>query len=189
MSEIDQRYLDHKAEQRFAQLDYDGNGFIEWSDYQSEALDVLRHFSTGEDSARGQAVIRAYREKWDDLVTAVDTDGDGRISLEEYKAHTTDANYRSTRANHLNRAIGNAIMDLADSDGDGRISLEEFRKFPTPARAGAERAAEAFQRLDTDGDGYVSREEVHEIMEHYLSSSDHTDLGNQIFGNIAPLSV
>jgi Ca2+-binding EF-hand superfamily protein len=184
VSKTNQQYLDRKTEARFAQLDHDGNGFIEWHDYLSEAQSVLQCFGVEEHSTKGQAVLQAYRNKWADLAAAADTNGDGQVSLEEFTVHMADPNYCAAQAEQLNRAIGEAIMELADRDGDGRISFDEFRRFPTPARAGEALASQAFHRLDRDGDGFVSKEEVHTLMEHYLSSSDQTALGNQVFGQI-----
>lgn len=185
MSGVDQQLLNRKTQERFAWLDTDGNGFIEWNDYLSEAQEVLHRFDVQKDSAQGRAVIDAYHQKWNDLVAAADTDGDGRVSLEEFTVHMTDPHYCSTKADQLNRAIGTAIMDMADSDEDGKISREEFLRFPTPARAGAEQAAVAFQQIDTDGDGFLSKEEVHQLMGQYLRSADPTAAGNQVFGNLS----
>ena len=185
MSERDQQLLTRKAEERFAWLDVDGNGFIEWDDYLGEAQEVLRRFDVAEDSPQGRAVLNAYQQKWSDLVAAADTNGDGRVSLEEFTAYMSDPHYCGTKADQLNRAIGTAIMDIAESDGDGKISLEEFLRFPTPARAGEELATVAFQRADTDGDGFLSKEEVHQLMGQYLSSADPTAAGNRVFGSLS----
>jgi len=92
----------------------------------------------------------------------LDSDGDGSISFEEFKA--SDGEH----------------FDNADTDGDGVLSLEEFmasgpRRGERPAgrdisdeRAAeiearmAERAAEQFAQIDANGDNLLSQLEMQE---------------------------
>ena len=74
-----------------------------------------------------------------------DTDGDGAVSRDEIQAALNDET--SKRAE---RMVG--AFDEMDSDGNGVVTREEM-------------ADGAFSRLDTDGDGYVTEEEARAMHE------------------------
>lgn len=90
------------------------------------------------------------------MLKHLDADGDGMITLDEF------------------RAAGDAAFARLDADGDGRISADEFAA-AREARAGKwqgrhaegreaghrrqHMAQRGFARMDADGDGYVTRAE------------------------------
>lgn len=90
-----------------------------------------------------QAEIDAFRAG---QAAAIDTDGDGLLSVEEIaamhiRAATTRANDHATR-----------MIERQDSDGDGKLSVAEMSVRPMPARM--------FEMLDADGDGAITEAEV-----------------------------
>ncbi|WP_299308933.1 EF-hand domain-containing protein [uncultured Croceicoccus sp.] len=99
----------------FDGLDADGNGFISSAEY-----------------AQG----------WSRTFEAMDSDGDGTLTVEELDAARTAIGRLSTLSSER-------LIELADQDNTGTLTLAEY--------VGA--ANTNFQRRDLDGDGHISREE------------------------------
>jgi hypothetical protein len=78
--------------------------------------------------------------------SALDTDGDGAVSLAEAEAGAPGF------ARNFSRF---------DADGDGLVTREEMRNAREAGRAQAQaRAEERWRAADTNGDGLLSREEA-----------------------------
>jgi len=123
--------------------------------------------------AADEPAAAAPGERW----AALDTDGDGAVSLAEAEAGApgfaknfsrfdADGDGRVTRdemrnAREAGRAQAQARAEErwqgADVNGDGFIDLAE-------AQTGMPRAAENFGRIDADGNGLLSREEMRGAM-------------------------
>ena len=88
-----------------------------------------------------------------------DADGDGTITLQEFKAG------------------GDEMFARLDADGDGRLSADELaaahswrhpgrgergNEAPRDGKPAGQRGQRGFQRMDADGDGFVGREEFDE---------------------------
>ncbi|MBU1228410.1 MAG: hypothetical protein KKA55_00550 [Proteobacteria bacterium] len=82
---------------------------------------------------------------------ALDTDKNGRLTLDEVLAH---AKKQSAR-------VAPFRISDADLDGDGRLSAEEQRKAGIQGLEGF--GAVDLKELDVHGDGYVSREDLDEF--------------------------
>ncbi len=81
------------------------------------------------------------------IINAMDEDGDGLVSAEEFTLR--------------GRGPGLKLLERADSNGDGRISRAEHDAVRVE-RAGriAKWADDMFVELDADGDGYVTAAEA-----------------------------
>ena len=95
--------------------------------------------------------------KW--VFQKFDTNRDGKVSLEEYKA----------AARALDRAIGEAeavkAFRVMDIDGDGFIDLNEFMEmFNGEGRIKETEIKNAFQVFDLNGDGKISAEELSHVL-------------------------
>lgn len=93
------------------------------------------------DDAAGQAAV----ETTGSYLQRMDSDGDGRISLDEYQAWM---------------GYGFARMDR---NGDGVLSADELpggRGKPITHAAHVAQIAQRFARQDADGDGYLSAREL-----------------------------
>lgn len=103
----------------------------------------------------------AEEMKW--VFEKFDTNKDGKISLEEYKA----------AARAFDRAIGDTeavnAFKVMDTDGDGFIDFKEFMKMFIGGDNGEGRVKEteiknAFQVFDMNGDGKISAEELCQVL-------------------------
>ncbi|EYU37682.1 hypothetical protein ABFS82_02G034100 [Erythranthe guttata] len=89
-----------------------------------------------------------------------DSNKDGKISPEEYKAVLKALG----KGNLLTKEVQN-IFEVADLDGDGFIDFNEFVE--VQRKGGGVKAADlqrAFQAFDKDNDGKITVEEVHELL-------------------------
>jgi len=99
------------------------------------------------------------------VMSGIDTDGDGRISKDEYIAYRDQEFARFDRngdgllgpvdfprASSYRRALGtlDERINAADKNGDGMLSREELHDAPTIA----------FDKADTSKNGYLSSTEI-----------------------------
>jgi len=83
-------------------------------------------------------------------VRAMDTDGDGLISFEEFELPE--------------KRRGADRLEAADTDGDGNISRAEMEaQLAEHVAADTERAEERFDRADINDDGFVTPEERKQV--------------------------
>ncbi|XP_022869702.1 calmodulin-like protein 1 [Olea europaea var. sylvestris] len=99
-------------------------------------------------------------EEMKQVFNKFDTNKDGKISQEEYKA--------------ILKAIGNGnlltkevqkIFEVADLDGDGFIDFNEFEE--AQKKGGGVKTVDlqsAFRTFDKDGDGKITVEEIYELL-------------------------
>jgi Ca2+-binding EF-hand superfamily protein len=86
-------------------------------------------------------------------ITETDTDGDGFISAEEASAAFNSQVPAEMLEAMKERGMpdpGETFVKNLDADGDGKISPDEFEQ-PT---------VESFQRMDSDSDGFATQEEA-----------------------------
>jgi Ca2+-binding EF-hand superfamily protein len=169
-----------KLHARFDQLDIDGDGFLQASDYQTLGR-LLADRLNSSDSER-EAIYAGYGEHWRQLHTHADVDHDGRVSRNEYVAAMAAA---AGDPELLDRAVlqtARAIMAAADADDDGYLDFADYERLAELMRI--RRPAESFRILDADGDGRVSQEELVAAIRDFYTSDDPTAAGSFVFGYI-----
>lgn len=108
--------------------------------------------------------IPVYQPDMDELKRVFDrfdSNGDGKISPDEYKAFLRSLG----KSKFLTREV-QKIFEVADSDGDGSIDFTEFVE--VQRKEGGSRSRDlqnAFQVFDRDGDGKICAEEVFELLQ------------------------
>lgn len=103
----------------------------------SGPLSYLETFDGNADGSLQQAEVDQFRT---DRLAKFDSDGDGKLTLEEYQALWLDA---------MRERMVDAFQRL-DDDGDAVVTREEF----------VEPFAQLVQRLDQNADGTVTQDEM-----------------------------
>ena len=78
-------FLERKLVRRFQTFDFDGDGQIERSDFETSAGRVADEFGHSADSPARQRLLELSLGLWDHLVSVADSDREGTIGLDEYK--------------------------------------------------------------------------------------------------------
>ncbi|MFE3602017.1 oxygenase MpaB family protein [Streptomyces sp. NPDC059142] len=108
------------AEEFFTEvLDQTGNGYLDWPDLAAMARELSTRLDL--DEPEETRLYQAFADWWRELQTALDTDGDGRVSQEEYAAATP-----SLAGPALIR-VAEVLFDVTDANGDGTIDTDEYR--------------------------------------------------------------
>ncbi|MFF4951448.1 oxygenase MpaB family protein [Streptomyces chattanoogensis] len=102
-----------------AVLDQTGDGYLDWPDLAAMARELSSRLDL--DEPEETRLYSAYAEWWKELQADLDTDGDGRISEEEYAAAVP-----SLAGPALIR-VAEVLFDVTDADGDGAIDADEYR--------------------------------------------------------------
>ncbi|OII60210.1 calcium-binding protein [Streptomyces sp. CC53] len=108
------------AEEFFRQvLDQTGDGHLDWPDLAAMARELSTRLDL--DEPEETRLYDAFAAWWRELQAALDTDGDGRVSAEEYAAAVP-----SLAGPALIR-VAEVLFDVTDKDGSGTIDADEYR--------------------------------------------------------------
>ncbi|GFM98353.1 hypothetical protein Sfulv_31640 [Streptomyces fulvorobeus] len=100
-------------------LDQTGDGYLDWPDLAAMARELCSRLDL--DEPEETRLYDAFAAWWRELQAALDTDGDGRVSEEEYAAATP-----SLAGPALIR-VAEVLFGVTDADGDQFIDAEEYR--------------------------------------------------------------
>jgi uncharacterized protein (DUF2236 family) len=100
-------------------LDQTGDGYLDWPDLAAMAREIATRLDLGEQGE--QRLYEAYAGWWRELLAALDTDGNGRITRQEYAAAAPSL------AGPALIKVAEVLFDAADTDGDQTISATEHR--------------------------------------------------------------
>ncbi|MEU0522314.1 EF-hand domain-containing protein [Streptomyces niveus] len=105
----------------FSLLDTNGNGVLDAEDFELLGSRVVAVAPWADDAAR-DAMVGASRRYWRTLVTELDANGDGRISLQEFTACVlTPERFEATIDE-----FAEALAALGAPDGDGLVTRPAF---------------------------------------------------------------
>ncbi|HWU10106.1 MAG TPA: oxygenase MpaB family protein [Streptomyces sp.] len=100
-------------------LDQTGDGYLDWPDLAAMAREICSRLDL--DEPEETRLYDAYAAWWRELQTALDSDGDGRVSREEYAAAAP------AMAGPALIRVAEVLFDVTDADGDQHIDAEEYR--------------------------------------------------------------
>lgn len=120
-------------------LDQTGDGYLDWPDLAAMARELSSRLDL--DEPEETKLYNAYADWWRELQSGLDTDGDGRISAQEY------ATAVPSLAGPALIRVAEVLFDVTDEDGDQSIDADEYQAlFRT-----------AFHRDTTGSDGTYTR--------------------------------
>ncbi|MEU6636477.1 oxygenase MpaB family protein [Streptomyces rochei] len=100
-------------------LDQTGDGLLDWPDLAAMARELSTRLDL--DEPEETRLYDAFAAWWRELQAALDTDGDGRVSAEEYAAAVP-----SLAGPALIR-VAEVLFEATDRDGSGTIDAVEYR--------------------------------------------------------------
>jgi Ca2+-binding EF-hand superfamily protein len=177
-NELNQR----KLTKRFELMDADGNGYLQRNDYEALGRRLVLGFAESPESAKGRAVIDSYVAFWDEFISRIDTDGDGRVGRDEFinwvEHNVVDGDaFDSAYRPHLT-----AVVDLCDINDDGTVDRGEFTRLLELYGVSPDDASQSFDRIDTDDDGSLTVDEMIEAGRDFYLSSETGTSGDALFG-------
>lgn len=166
---------------RFRILDSDGNGYLDESDFDRLAAEVLSAMGEPRETAKGQAVLTGHRRFWAGLRAALDADGDGRVSREEYLARLGDpGDAEQTVADYAT-----SVAALVDRDDDGYVERDDFLTCMTASGFPRANSAAVFEELDESGAGRITTDHwAAAIVDWYRS--ERTDIPGHVLVTPTP---
>ncbi|MFJ1704745.1 EF-hand domain-containing protein [Kitasatospora sp. NPDC088346] len=167
---------ERKLRQHFELFDFDGNGFIERSDIEA-FVERITEAAGAEGTPQGLRLREEGDRLWRHLQRTLDTDGDQRISRDEFVG-AADLGVVLAMAVEL----GAASFEVTDTDRDGRISLQEWIGMDRKLGVSRADSLHGFRLLDLDGDGFVTRAEYLRGVEEFYRSDDPQAPGSWAFG-------
>ncbi|MDH6577367.1 oxygenase MpaB family protein [Kitasatospora sp. MAP5-34] len=161
-------------------LDQTGEGYIDANDLQAMAQNVCWQLELTDG---GEAeVYAAFATWWEQLRTTMDTDGDGRVSREEFVTATVAHCDRDPA--YLERGLQvavRAVFRAADTDGNGFLDADEYRVL-FGSRVHPAELSHGFRQLDLDGDGWVTEEEFVRGFTEFFTARSGLAAGSQLLG-------
>jgi Ca2+-binding EF-hand superfamily protein len=179
-------FLERKLVRRFQTFDFDGDGQIERSDFETSAGRVADEFGHSADSPARQRLLELSLGLWDHLVSVADSDREGTIGLDEYKKAfangllETEASFEQGY-----RPFLDALMVVIDTDGNGMLDVDEYVGWTGALmRLPEADAREIHRRLDTDGDGFVTTQELLQAIHDYYFDDNPDGVGSWLLGRL-----
>ncbi|MEV4363212.1 oxygenase MpaB family protein [Nonomuraea sp. NPDC049625] len=120
-------------------LDQTGDGYLTWPDLAAMARELATRLDLDEQDE--ERLYNAYATWWRELQTNLDTDGDGRVTRQEYAASAV-----SLPGSGLIK-VADVLFDVTDGDDDQAIDAQEFQSlFRTAFHRDLAGGADAYSR-------------------------------------------
>ncbi|MER7537593.1 EF-hand domain-containing protein [Streptomyces sp. NPDC097704] len=115
-----------RVELVFSLFDANGNGVLDSGDFDLMTERVLKA-AVASDTGAKEAIRAAFRRYWTTLATELDANGDGVITVDEFRPFVLDPE----RFGPTISEFATALSALGDPDGDGLIERPLFLSLMT----------------------------------------------------------
>jgi len=171
-----------KLTKLFNYRDITKNGFLEKDDYDVDFKAILRDHPLQPGSTEYEKLRSNVEGQWNNLREQMDTNGDGKVSLDEWLDYH-DIVLSDNRYDEVFNKQHEEIFRSEDADGDGKLDIKMFlNKRLTPDMDDQEIAKLKFM-VDPDGDGYMEIKHFLGLVREFFLSNDPDAIGNWFFGN------
>ncbi|MGR9051797.1 MAG: EF-hand domain-containing protein [Gammaproteobacteria bacterium] len=185
-----QDFLDRKIDVCFTHGDQNGNGVLEPADALALAARIVTYIGEPMGSVKAQSLFKSFENFWIHMSARMDTDGDGKISPEEWRKGMRKAFAEDPKGYKAGfRPLAEALFNICDRDDNGRVSPQEFALFHKAFGTSPANSKIAFDKLDSNGDGVLSVDELLVAWQEYYTSTDPNAGGNWLFGDVWDESV
>ncbi|MGH3737080.1 MAG: EF-hand domain-containing protein [Micromonosporaceae bacterium] len=175
---------DRKLKRRFELMDANHDGVLERGDYEALAQHLIQGLGTPPDTPKARAVVETYTRFWDNYISRMDADGDGKVTKQEY----IEAIDRQTLdPDAFDRAFQphfQAVARLCDTDDDGNVDRDEFTRMMRVHGVSDQDASVSFDQIDQDHDGKLSVDELVNAARNYYISDEPNVPGSSFFGRL-----
>jgi len=188
-----------KLTRHFQFQDSNDDGFVEEADWEQCAKNLAALRGWGPDSAEYKSILAQHLDIWTTNWQPADSDGDGKVSLQEYleltdqikagnqpsaeaeEKNKEDAKSKKSYLDRLFELFG-TIFDTIDRNSDGKIDLDDYKDYFKAWGVDEALAEGAFKSIDLNGDGILMRMSFIQFGSNFFLSDEESDFGNLLFG-------
>lgn len=164
-----------RIEHVFDLFDTDGNGFIEAADIELMTNRVVAA-AAGSGQGAKDAIRAAFDRYWTTMAAELDANGDGRISLEEFRLIVLSPE----RFGPAVEQFAEALSALGDPDGDGLIERPVFEALMTAIGFGRENLHALFDSFGPTEQDQVEVEVWRAAIVEFYDPDDGDTRGNHL---------
>ncbi|MFC9392793.1 EF-hand domain-containing protein [Streptomyces sp. NPDC057027] len=140
-----------RVELVFSLFDVNGNGVIDSGDFDLMTGRVLEA-AVASDAGAKEAIRASFRRYWTTLATELDANGDGVITVEEFRPFVLDPE----RFGPTITEFAQALSVLGDPDGDGLIERPLFMSLMTAIGFEETNIDALFDAFDPDAEDRIT---------------------------------
>ena len=167
----------------FDSSDADHDGYLDQEDMRVTGARLCDLLGLGMTAPQREQINAAFTTVWQNAAAAIDGDGDGRISRDEYIRYAFAADLdRTTFIAAVVWPITDALWDALDPEQDDHLTRREYLRLWAAYGVDGTAARQAFRMLDADRDGRLSKDDFAQAIYDFFYSDDPGRAGVPILG-------
>ncbi len=171
-----------KLTKLFNRQDSSKDGFLQKDDFDLDFKTILQDNHLQPGSTEYETLRSNFEEQWNNLRENMDTDGDGKVSLDEWLDYH-DTVLSNNRYDEVFKKQHEGIFNSDDADRDGKLDIKMFLNKRVTPDMNDQEIAKLKLMVDPDGDGYMEIKHLLDLVREFYLSNDPDAVGNWFFGN------